>query len=520
MKSAMTLGQAAILWREGALTGLTDAELLQRFLTVRGEVAEAAFAVIVQRHGAMVLGVCRRVLKNAHDAEDVFQATFLALVKQAGSVRVDDSLGRWLNRVSYRMAHRANAAAHSRKKHERASYREQVERPDGGREMCEIRATLNDELSRLPEKYRAPLEVCYLEGMTHEEAARTLGWPLGTVRGRLARGRDRLRERLARRGFGAAILGAAETGLRSELRVALVNATARAAARLQRGTAMSAVVSASVCRLVAGAVSPAGSGRVFAVVACTLVPSMIALAALMNGDPPSTDSPPNEVRSAVVALPAPREVGATYGRGSIMLYERDDAGNRVELPKRGVLKDGFFERRWVVVAGVIDHKALRTALARSQPGRVASRRVEYRRVMLERQQKGPAGDWSGWVAVDREPTDRVLEDLPESQNDRVPESLRREGLVDLLPHLRTGSWKGVDVPRLALARAGDRGGNPSRDAEPDELLIRSFDFSIQAGNSYRYRACVVVEGEVRNGRRTERQSAWSAPTNEVNVPGE
>ncbi len=189
-----------------------DAELLRRFVA-RAE--GAAFEGLVRRHGPMVLGLCRRVLNDLHDAEDAFQATFLILARKAGSVRQPDALGNWLYGVAYRVALKM-----------RTQRRGTVWRPapprgpaPAPREVTgdlveiagssdpvaeaawhELRPLLDEELNRLPEKYRAPLVLCYLEGKTNEEAARLLGWTKGTVSGRLARARDLLRPRLSRRG--------------------------------------------------------------------------------------------------------------------------------------------------------------------------------------------------------------------------------------------------------------------------------------------------------------------------------
>src|SRR5262245_38542396 len=176
---------------------LPDRQLLERF-TARHE--EAAFAALVQRHGPIVLHVCRRVLHDPADAEDAFQATFLVLVRKAAAIRKLESLGCWLYGVAHRLARKARVEAARRRTREQSATR----RPPAdllaevtGRELC---AALDDELQRLPERYRAPLVLCYLEGQTRDEAARQLGWSLGTFKRRLEGGRNLLRARLARRG--------------------------------------------------------------------------------------------------------------------------------------------------------------------------------------------------------------------------------------------------------------------------------------------------------------------------------
>lgn len=184
--------------RRLASLDLDDRTLLQRFVTVRDE---AAFEVLVRRHGPMVLGVCRRVLGNAHDAEDAFQATFLVLARRAHSLRNPDLLANWLYGVANRSARKARAIAARRSFHERqaipmATPALATNEEDWG----ETRALLDKELQRLPSKYRVPLILCYLEGMTNEEAAAKLGWPVGSMSYRLARGRELLRQKLAKRG--------------------------------------------------------------------------------------------------------------------------------------------------------------------------------------------------------------------------------------------------------------------------------------------------------------------------------
>ncbi len=200
--SGLILGQLDRVFNQGTVAGLDDDKLLKQFVVERDEVA---FAALVARHGRMVLGVCRRILHDEHDVEDAFQATFLVLVSRAKAIRNGGLLGHWIFGVAHRVAVRARANAARRYVHEQTLTAAQsgVESPSREGERSELRGVLDEELARLPELLRVPLVLCYLEGLTHEEAAERLRWPVGTVRSRLARGRDKLRRRLTRRGLTA-----------------------------------------------------------------------------------------------------------------------------------------------------------------------------------------------------------------------------------------------------------------------------------------------------------------------------
>ena len=195
-------GQLGVILDGGSTLGLDPAELLARFTAARDE---AAFAAIVARHGPMVLATCRRILPNSADADDAFQATFLVFARHARSIRDPDRLAPWLHRVARRVAVQTRALAARRTALEGAKLEVAVAPPPPD-DRAELRSVLDEELAQLPEKYRTPLVLCYLEGLTHDEAAGQLSWPVGTVRSRLAGGRDRLRSRLARRGYAPGAL--------------------------------------------------------------------------------------------------------------------------------------------------------------------------------------------------------------------------------------------------------------------------------------------------------------------------
>jgi len=212
--------------------GVADGQLLQRFLAQRDE---AAFAELVKRHGPMVLGVCHRVLGNAADAEDAFQATFLVLVRQACSLTARPVLGDWLHGVARRTALKARAALARRRAKERALARPEAQ---GNEVRNDWLPLLDEALSHLPEKYRLPIVLCDLEGRTRREVAKQLGWPEGTVAGRLARGRTLLARRLLRgvqalSGVLPATLAA--DAIQAGLSPALLGSTVQAAALVATG---------------------------------------------------------------------------------------------------------------------------------------------------------------------------------------------------------------------------------------------------------------------------------------------
>ncbi len=215
---------------------LTDAQLLQRFARQRDQ---SAFAALVHRHGRLVLGVCRRVLRSAEDAEDAFQATFLVLARRAGSIREPHLLANWLYGVASRIARKARATVSQRQMHEKPS-RLPPDLAAPAPADPALDPVLDDELARLPEKYRAAVVLCYLQGRTNEEAAALLRWPVGTVKGRLAKARQLLRQRLLRRGFrtSCAVLAAFLLAARARagsVPAPLRQATARAGAEFAAG---------------------------------------------------------------------------------------------------------------------------------------------------------------------------------------------------------------------------------------------------------------------------------------------
>ena len=237
------------LFNLGVTAGRTDGQLLERFLGRRDAGAELAFAALVERHGPMVLRVCRGILGDEHEAMDAFQATFLVLVRKGGTLWVEDSLGPWLHRVACRAAGRAKAQADRRRLVERKAAETRAAQIVS-HDRDDRAAALHEELDRLPDRYRVPIVLCDLEGRTCDEVARHLGCPVGTVKSWRARGQKQLRSRLARRGF----TGLSSTSLAERLVTppALAGSTLEAVMRMVavRGTA--GAVPAAVLTLTEG----------------------------------------------------------------------------------------------------------------------------------------------------------------------------------------------------------------------------------------------------------------------------
>jgi RNA polymerase sigma factor (sigma-70 family) len=189
------------LFDSGALGGLTDGELLECFENRRDSVGHEAFRLLVERHGAMVLGLCRTLVRDAHEAEDAFQGTFLVLVLKAGTIKRRHTIGPWLHGVAARVARRARDRSARRQRREVAAGSEipALERPLVDSKSSE--AAVQEEIARLPDRFRDPIVLCCLEGMSYELAARRLGVSEPTVRGRLYRARTQLAARLRHRGI-------------------------------------------------------------------------------------------------------------------------------------------------------------------------------------------------------------------------------------------------------------------------------------------------------------------------------
>ncbi len=297
------------IFRGETVSGLSEWQLLERYLERRDE---AAFEALVSRHGPMVLGVCRRMLGDPADVEDAFQATFLVLVRRARQLGPRDAIGPWLYGVAARVALRARSQAARRRRYEPIALEYPAVAPVSGWIDPDLGDVLDQELSRLPSKYRSPLVLCYLEGRTHEEAARELNWPVGTVKGRLARARDLMRTRLARRGLAptagvfAAITATDATAL---LERPLIERTVSSSLKIATGQSLAQVVSSSITSIVEGVLAAMILNKLKWTGLSILVAGFALTSAgvMARQDAPSKADPPP---ASVKAVPKPAAVEA------------------------------------------------------------------------------------------------------------------------------------------------------------------------------------------------------------------
>jgi RNA polymerase sigma factor (sigma-70 family) len=336
----------SVLTGDGA--GLTDGQLLTCYIEQRDE---AAFAALVRRHGPMVLGVCRRTLRSPHDADDAFQATFLVLVRKAASVKPREAVANWLYGVARMTALRAKVAAAKRRARERqVPDMPEREAPPPGL-WDRLQPLLDEELSRLPEKYRIPVVLCDLEGRTHKEAARQLGWPQGTVSGRLARARVLLAKRLTR--LGLALSGGALAAVLAEQAASacppppLASSTLQAAAVLAAGQAATGVVPAEVAALVQGVLKDMLLTKLKIVSAALLV-AAAACGAVGLAARPATGGQADPAGGVT-----PQD-GQEQLRGRWVLVAREQEGRRQEYPQGAGVTLDFSEHELRFVARPIN----------------------------------------------------------------------------------------------------------------------------------------------------------------------
>jgi RNA polymerase sigma factor (sigma-70 family) len=314
------------------LLGLPDGALLERFLATRDE---TAFALLVERHGPMVLSLCRRVLGDATNAEDAFQATFLVLARRAASVRKGAPLANWLYGVAQRVAHNARARTAARLSRQRELCdmpREQLDELT----WQELRPVLDDEISRLPENCRAAIVLCYFEGKSYDQAAQELGWAKSTLASRLARARELLRQRLVKRGIAmstAALTTAlTEKSARAAVAALLTLRTAKAAAGFAASqTVPGAVVSARAIALAEETMKGMTAIKVkfaLAILACCLSLGVAVAAYRGLGDsrlnevapPPNSAEAPPQDKVALDFYGDPLPPGAVARLGSLRWF--------------------------------------------------------------------------------------------------------------------------------------------------------------------------------------------------------
>ena len=297
----------------GTVAGMSDGQLLARFAAHRDELAEIAFAALVRRHGPMVWRVCRQILGDWHTAEDAFQATFLILARRAGSIRRPDLLGHWLYGVALRTAREARMRDHRRRRRESPGAetigKEPISEagpPESPLVTREAIEALHEELSRLPERYRVPVVLCELEGLTYQEAALRLRCPVGTIGVRLSRARERLRVGLTRRGLApsAGLLGAlfgAEASSAWVPPVLLIEATVRAASRFAASkAAVHGLVSPGIIALTEAVLRSMALSPIKLATSLALAVAITAAVARLG---PQPDTP---VRSAPEPVPSPQ----------------------------------------------------------------------------------------------------------------------------------------------------------------------------------------------------------------------
>jgi RNA polymerase sigma-70 factor (ECF subfamily) len=318
----------AVLRKDGA--GWTDGQLLASFIAGKDE---AAFEALVRHHGPMVFSVCRRLLRNHHDAEDAFQATFLVLARRASSVRPRERVASWLHGVALRTAMKARAmTAKRRGREQQVTEMPEPEAAQQGR-WLDVQPLLDQELNGLPESYRLPILLCDLEGKTIKEAARQLGWPQGTVAGRLARGRKLLAKRLASRGValsaGSLVAVVTKNEAAAGVPSSLVSSTVKA-------TSVMAAGQATVTRMVPGKVALLMEGVMRSMMLTKVMKSAVAGllmlclcglgvgggGLLMTRTMAQQPEVSNKVESGAKRAPAKTDLDRLQGVWSICWYER------------------------------------------------------------------------------------------------------------------------------------------------------------------------------------------------------
>ncbi len=474
----------------------------------------------------MVWNVCRSLIRDRHDAEDAFQATFLILVRKAGSLLVGDTLGPWLHVVAGRTALSVRKARARRRAVEHSgadSLPESVEptiSDPSWHDADEVRAAIHAEIMILPESFRAVMVLCDLEDLSYSEAALRLKVPLGTVQSRLARARRRVRRALIQSGIHPSDGGGDATeSLCAPISGAM---TARGlppalAGRIGRLGALiasdpvqwKATVAGSVRVLVSGGLRTVVLARLMRIVVIPLAAVVLGGALLYtnarSGQAVPDDAPRQDPRPDLKAgekqpieIPRPDQLRASSGRGKALLYLLDRNGERIAARRDGkVIRFQEVERElhWAVITGAIDHQKVQKSLIEHKENPLPRSDRPYCRVDLKRQVRQEDGSWPDWENVDVRANLKILDNLAEMDPERVPKRLLMDAIVDPLPHLTQGRWTDVDVDAFVPAGTKARGNRPVAQVLPPAplpdrpalLMVRYLDFTVEPGRTYRYR---------------------------------
>jgi RNA polymerase sigma factor (sigma-70 family) len=356
--SKATCEGISALFHWGAMGTWTDSQLVAQFVG-RHEGSEPALRALIHRHGPMVLGVCQRVLGDAHAAEDAFQVTFLIFVKKADRLHDRAPLSNWLYGVACRVARKEKTRLARRRVVERKAADQKATAAWDGEaaSQSELKAVIDQEIHQLPERYRLPILLCHLEGLRHDEVAQRLGCPVGTVESRLARGREQLRLRLARRGLApsaSVLLTAMESPIDPSALTALADATVATASQALKTRALSNGVLAlltSVTDRIFKGVNAALAKPAVLTVAFTgaVVAAGLGVYGAM-GSPAQTPQPPEQAASSEVAIQSvARDEAAAPERAAEKILDRQAsaeavlatrAPSAVALPLEGITIDG------------------------------------------------------------------------------------------------------------------------------------------------------------------------------------
>ncbi|MFO0889053.1 MAG: sigma-70 family RNA polymerase sigma factor [Isosphaeraceae bacterium] len=518
--ATLVLRHSQTLHARGVVGSLADGQLLHRFVDGGGLDREDAFAALVGRHGPMVLKVCRRMLPTPADAEDAFQAVFLVLARRAGSLREAESLRSWLHGVAVRTAQEARRrAARRRSLEERATAARPLsyEPRDGG--DAEILRVLDEEITRLPLRYREPILACELEGTSRQDAAIRLGLPEGTLSSRLARGRALLRHRLTRRGLAPGVVAGLAAGIpAAEAGITVPEALSAAAVRqglvYASAGAASGTIPAGVASLTRGVLGILWASKLkhLAVVLGSIGVATCLAAGLAWAAGVGRIAVSNEAAISrplpVVAAEEPSATRATI-RGLVV----DERGQPV--PGAGVIAWAFTPLEARTTAGPDGRFTLRinrptargaSLLARSADGeRLGIHRISY--------EETPAADAP--VRITMKPARRIAVRVAHAKQGLVPDvpveaastaeiydrsSTNQEGLATLrIPADVRVEWIYAVKPGLGCdyAAFGSPGTRPNRGAATGELP-EQVGLMLEGGRTARIKA-VDSEGRPISG---------------------